>query len=353
MDVYAVIMAGGSGTRFWPASRRDRPKQYLPISGAEPLLTQTLARLADLVPIERVLVVTARSQVAEVRRTLPALPESNILAEPSARNTAPCVAWAADEIGRRSPESLQVVLPADHVIRPVQAFQRTLRAALEEGEDSRALITFGIRPTFPATGFGYIESGERCSTRDGLDVLRVRRFVEKPDLERAKQFLAAGSFSWNAGIFVWRTDAILAAVAEHTPEIARGLDEIARGASLDAIYPRLPSVSIDVGVMERARDVRMLAIDYFWSDVGSWTALPEVLQADADDNFTTGGTALTARDAHGNIVYGESGQLTALIGVDNLVIVRAGNAVLVCPRDRAQEVKGLVERLQRENSPFL
>src|SRR5688572_18307068 len=292
MDVYAVIMAGGSGTRFWPASRRDRPKQYLPISGAEPLLTQTFARLEGLVPLERVLVVTARSQVGEVRRTLPALPVDNILAEPSARNTAPCVAWAATEIARRAPASLQVVMPADHVIRPAQAFQRTLRAGLAEAEQSRALITFGIRPTHPATGFGYIETGERCAQRDGLDVLRVRRFVEKPDVERAKQFLAAGSFAWNAGIFVWRTDAILAAVAEHTPEIARGLEEIARGAPLDAVYPRLPSVSIDVGVMEKARDVRMLGIDYFWSDVGSWTALPEVLEADADHNFVTGGTAL-------------------------------------------------------------
>ena len=344
LPVFAVIMAGGSGTRFWPASRKDRPKQFLPIGSAQSLLAQTARRLEGVVAAERVLVVCAAEQVERVRAELPGLPPENVLAEPVARNTAPCVALAAAEIASRESRSLQVVLPADHVIRPLESFHASLRAALSEAEQSGALVTFGIRPGFPATGFGYLEL-EDGPNGDG--VLRVRRFVEKPDHERARTFLAGGRHLWNSGIFVWRTDAIRQALRDHLPEIAAALEGPPRGEALAAAYAGLPSISIDYGVLERAAGVRALRVDYPWSDVGSWDALADVVEADDQGHVVAGGGELTSRDARDCVVYAEAGQLTALIGVNDLVVVRSGDCVLVCPRSRAQEVKDLVEQLKQ------
>ncbi|HTF86780.1 MAG TPA: sugar phosphate nucleotidyltransferase [Planctomycetota bacterium] len=353
MDAFAVIMAGGSGTRFWPASRRSLPKQYLPIGAPQPLVAQTLERLEGVVPRERILVVSAESQARELAKALPGLPVENFLFEPHARNTAPCVAWAALEIRRRSADSVQVVLPADHVIRPVERFRASLAAGLDEARESGSLVTFGIRPTRPATGFGYIEVGESLGQRGSEPVLRVRRFVEKPNAERAREFLDSGRFLWNAGIFAWRTDTILAAFERHFPAALRALEKLPVGGELRSAYAGLQSISIDVAVLERESDVRTLPIDYFWSDVGAWTALADVLEADADGNRLTGGATLANLEGADNIVYGEAGQLIALIGVENLVVVRAGNAVLVATRERADEVRALVERMAREGSPFV
>ena len=353
MDAFAVIMAGGSGTRFWPASRRDLPKQYLPIGSGESLVAQTLARLEGVVAAERTLVVSARSQARALAEALPGLPRENILLEPCARNTAACVAWAALEIRRRCPDSLQIVLPADHVIRPVERLRASLRAGLDEARASRALVTFGIRPTRAATGFGYIELGDALADRAGQSVFQVRRFVEKPAEEVAREFLVSGRFLWNAGIFAWRTDAILAALERHTPQILRALGSLPQGRELETAYQSLANISIDSAVLERERDVRTLPIEYFWSDVGAWTALEEVLAADANGNRTTGGTALEALGASNNIVYGEAGQLVALLGVDDLIVVRAGNAVLVTTRARADQVRALVERMSNDRSPFV
>jgi mannose-1-phosphate guanylyltransferase len=245
------------------------------------------------------------------------------------------------------------VLPADHVIRPVERLQASLRAGLDEAAASRALVTFGIRPTRPATGFGYIEVGEALAPRAGEAVHRVQRFVEKPDEARAKEFLRSGRYLWNAGIFAWRTDAILAALERHAPQVVAGLADLPGGRALAAAYAALPSVSIDVAVLEREREVRTLPIDYFWSDVGAWNSLVDVLAADAAGNRTSGGTTLEALGAANNIVHGEPGQLVALIGVEDLVVVRAGDVVLVASRARADEVRALVERLSQGGSPFV
>jgi mannose-1-phosphate guanylyltransferase len=347
-ELFAVIMAGGSGTRFWPASRRLRPKQLLPIAGDEALLVQTVRRLAGAVALEQTLIVTGADQAAAVRALLPELPRENVLAEPGPRNTGPCIALAAEEIARRAPQSVQVVLPADHVIHPAAAFQSALRAAAAEARESGALVTLGIRPTFAATGYGYVELGQALPARAGHAVHAVARFVEKPDAVRAREFLAGGRHLWNGGIFVWRTDAIRAALRERLPEVARALAGPPRGAALVSAYAGLPSISIDYGVLERARDVRTVPIDFTWSDVGSWAALPGVLPADAAGNFRTGGVELVAEDSSGNVVYGEPDTLTALVGVRDLVVVRSGECVLVCPRERAEEVKRIVERLARE-----
>lgn len=348
VELYAVVMAGGSGTRFWPASRRARPKQFLSIAGERPMIAETCARLEGLVGLERVLVVTSGDLASEVRACLPGLPAENLLVEPVGRNTGPCVALAALEVARRSPGAVQIVLPADHVIEPASAFRASLRAAVEEARREPRLVTLGIRPTHPATGYGYIEAGPQLFEHDGLAAHDVLRFVEKPDLARAREFLAAGTFLWNAGIFVYATSTVLDALREHAPELLEPLEAAGRADGLEELYPTLPAVPFDKAVMERAAARSVLRIDYAWNDVGSWTSLPEVDDLDDEGNCVTGGGALVAEDARDNIVYAENGELTALIGVQDLVVVRSGDAVLVCPKERAQDVKLIVERLARE-----
>jgi mannose-1-phosphate guanylyltransferase len=351
--LYAVLMAGGSGTRFWPASRRARPKQFLSITGARSLIAETWARLDGLVPVERRLVVTAAAQAELVRRELPELVAENLVAEPLGRNTGPCIALASAAVAKRAPDSIQIVLPADHVIRPGAAFRATLAAAAEEARASGALVTLGIRPTYPATGFGYVEAAEVVATRGGAAVHRVARFVEKPARAKAEEFLKSGRFFWNSGVFVWRTDAIERAVSEFMPDVRAALAAVANGGSLDTLYRALTPVAIDVAVLERARERRMLAIDYAWNDVGSWDALAAVNPADALGNVVTGGGRLVAEDASGCVVHAESGELIALVGVKDLVVVHAHGATLVLPKERAQDVKQIVERLEREKSEFL
>jgi mannose-1-phosphate guanylyltransferase len=351
--IHAVVMAGGAGTRFWPASRAARPKQFLPIADERAMITATCERLEGLVPLERVLVVTAGDLAPQVRACLPGLPPENVLVEPVGRNTAPCVALAALELSRRDPESVQVVLPADHVIAPPEAFRASLIAAVAEAERGDRLVTLGVRPTHPATGYGYIELGPELARHGDWPAHEVTRFVEKPDRPRAEEFLASGRFLWNAGIFVWRTSAVLAALRAHAPAVVGPLEAAGRSDGLEALYPTLPALPVDVAVMEQAAARSVLPIAYEWNDVGAWTSLPEVVAGDAEGNCVAGGARLVAEDARGNIVFGEPGTLTALVGVEGLVVVRSGDAVLVCPRERAQEVKRIVERLREEGPEFL
>lgn len=349
-EIHAVVMAGGSGTRFWPASRRARPKQFLEVVGGRSLLAQTIARLDGLVPLERTLVVTAASQAQLVRDELPELPAANVLAEPEARNTAPCVAWAVHELARRAedPEAaVHVVLPADHVIEPTDAFQATVRAAAEDALASQGLLTFGIVPTFPAEGFGWIEGGEVAAEVGEHAVRTARRFVEKPDRATAKRFLEAGSYYWNSGMFVWSARAIEAALARHVPAAGAAFARLAEGAELADVYRDLPAEPIDVAVFQKADNVRVMPVDYRWNDVGSWAALPDVLPTDAHGHVVAGGTRLVSHDARDCIVHGSSARVTALVGVEGLVVVTTDDAVLVCPKDRAQDVKAIVEELGR------
>ena len=350
---YAVILAGGFGTRFWPASRRKLPKQFLKIGGRKTMIAATAERVRGLVDPERILVVTAAEHADLVVKNLPKLPRENVLAEPVGRNTAACVAWAALEIERREPRSVQVVLPSDHVIQPVGEFRRLLAAACAEAAESAALLTLGIRPTSPATGYGYIETGDRLHERGGFPVDAVSRFVEKPDRARAEQFLRSGRFLWNAGIFVWSPAAILAALREHQPDLLERVAAIGDDAARAREYPRLPALPVDVAILEKAGNVRVMPIAFTWSDVGSWTALPEVLPGDEQANVVAGDVQALAEGARRCIVYGARGDLVALIGVEDLVVVRAGKATLVCPRDRAQDVKLIVARLEREGRSFL
>lgn len=353
--LHAVVMAGGSGTRFWPESRRSRPKQLLPITGGQAMLAETVARLAPLVPLERTWVVTNAQQVQGVRRVCPRLPVQNILVEPVGRNTAACAGLAAAVIAEEDKDAILAVLPADHAISPAAEFQRALRAGAAAADRPGAFVTFGIPPSWPATGYGYIRRAAREAVYEGLDCYRVAGFTEKPDPARAAEFLAAGDYLWNSGIFVWRARTLLDAIRAHMPALAAGLREIAAKtgeagfqATVDRVYPGLPAVAVDVGIMEKVDGVLVLSTPFRWSDVGSWKSLYDEIPRDADGNaavFPRGGTLL-AEDARGLLAYSSEPQIIAALGVEDLVIVRTPDAVLVASRERAEDVKSFVERLK-------
>ncbi len=347
--LHAVIMAGGAGTRFWPASRRDRPKQFLELAGTGPLLRATFDRVVPLVGAARTWVVTSRSMVARTRELLPELPGENVLGEPAGRDTAACAGWAAAVLGARDSGAVCLLLPADHVVGDEEAFRRALAAGGAHVSGEGGLLTFGIRPTRPETGFGYLKLGPREATVDGLAVHRLERFVEKPEPDRARRYVEGGDFLWNSGMFAWRTADLLEEIRRQLPRLAEGLDRIAAAAGtareaevLDEVYPTLPRTSVDHGIMEGARRTWTIPVDFPWSDVGSWPALGEVLDADPAGNVRRG--RVLAEDTTGSILVGE-GPVVVTVGLEGYVVVATPDAVLVVPADRAQEVKGLVGRL--------
>jgi len=349
--LYAIIMAGGSGTRFWPKSRRGRPKQLLRLAGETTMLQQTVARIEPLVPRSRILIVTGRDQAAATRAQLPDVPSENVIAEPSPRDTAPCVGLAAGIVTHRDPAGTMIVMPADHVIEPAEAFRATVQAAVSVVEDDpTALVTFGIAPTRPETGYGYIERGALLETRHGIPVYRVVQFREKPDRATAERFLAAGSFAWNSGIFLWRAATILEEMRAQRPQLAAALEPILQAlgtpdeaAALARLFHQLERVSIDKAVMEHAPNVRMLEVPYLWNDVGDWRALASLLEQDAAGNAIEG--HVLARDTTNSIIISDDGGLVATLGVDNLVVVHSGKATLVARKDQLDKLKALVESL--------
>lgn len=346
--IFAVLMAGGAGTRFWPLSRRARPKQVLPVVGDDPMVRATVRRLEGLVPPERVLVVTGADQDSAIREVLPDVPRENVLLEPCARNTAPCLALAAAAARARDSGALCLCLPADHVVEPAEDFRALAERALARADVAGTLLTFGIRPDRPATGYGYIRAGEAAA--DG--VFRVAAFVEKPDRETAERYVADGGYLWNSGIFAWRADAFLEEVDHRLPEVGAGIAEIARdAAALPRVFPRLPSISVDYGVLEKTDRAEMVPATFRWDDVGSFDALADHLPADADGNRARGD--LLALDATGVVSVAPDGHLVAALGVTDLVVVATPDATLVVPRDRVQEVKRIVEELARRGRPEL
>ncbi|MEY4577146.1 MAG: hypothetical protein RL701_1849 [Pseudomonadota bacterium] len=354
-DVYAVIMAGGSGTRFWPLSRRAWPKQFLALADTdESLLQSTVRRIQGLVPSERILVVTSERHSGATRQQLPELPPENVLAESAARNTAPCVAWAAGHISARDPRAVMMVLPADPHIGDEAAYRELLTTACAAAR-SGGLVTIGVSPTRPETGYGYIEAGEDIEPR----VKRVQRFVEKPDLARAKQFLNDDRFLWNSGMFFFRADQILAEYERLLPDLyafARSYCEALKhgpgggGTNVAERYGQLTSVSIDHGIMERARDVRVVPGSFGWYDIGSWTTAWELAPKDEHGNAVLSDASLI--DVKNCYVRTESGKkkLVALIGVEDLVVVDTEDALLIMPRDRAQDVRRVIDDLTRRDA---
>jgi len=335
-------MAGGSGTRFWPRSRRDLPKQLLRVLGSRSLLQATVDRLRGVVPRRQILIVTTRDYARAVRRQVPRLPAGNILIEPMGRNTAPCLAMAALEIARRRPDATFVSLPADHGIADPQEFRAVVREALAWAERESATVTIGVRPQGPETGYGYIRVGARLGGR----AWRARAFVEKPALAKARRFVASGEYLWNAGIFTWRASVALDLMDRYLPEVViplRGAMRVPaarRGRALARAYARVPSVSIDYGVVEKVPRVIVVEGEFGWSDIGSWTAL-------ADLPRIRGRKApVVPVDATGYEVFGTQ-RLVALVGIKDLIVVDTHDAVLICHRERAQDVRRVVEEIER------
>ena len=355
MKIFPVVMAGGSGTRFWPLSRKDRPKQFLPLAGDAPLLRATVDRLPPLAGPDRTFVVCGPSHAAAVRRMLPKLPKGNVVVEPVARNTAPCVGLAALHVKAREPRGIMAMLPADHHIARPDAFRDAVAAAASVAETG-SIVTIGIRPHAPETGYGYLKVGGALpatgKARGPLAPHKVERFVEKPDVVTAARYLAEGTYLWNSGIFVFRADVILDEIRNAMPVLGEALQVLDRalgtpswGRTLKRIFPDCPSTSIDYGVMEKSHRIAVVPADFGWSDVGSFAALPEVRAADDQGNVIDGpGLVIDGRD---NVVLGHGKRPLAVVGLDGVVAVDAGDAILVVRRDRAQDVRKAVDELRR------
>lgn len=339
--VSALILAGGSGTRFWPLSRRRRPKQLLALEGELSLLRGTVDRLSPLIGPESVWVCTTEALAGAVREDLPDVPPEQVLAEPLGRNTAPALGWAVGAMPAAARQGAIAVLPADHRVGDPAAFRETLAAAARVALEERRIMTLGVTPHRPETGYGYLELESAPAGSAG--VRRVHRFVEKPDAARAAVYAASGHHLWNAGIFVFQGDDFLTLLARHAPEIAAGLAAIAAHPErLVELYAALPSISIDYALMEKLDSLGTLPLDCGWSDLGSWEALAEVLPPDAADNAVKG--EAVAVDAGGNLLVADEGTI-AVLGVSGLVVIRTGDTVLVCPKERSQEVRRILDEL--------
>ena len=342
-------MAGGGGTRFWPLSRKETPKQLLNLSGRDAMVNETIARLRRVAERENVFIVTNRTQ-AEKMAALTAyrLPAENILKEPFARNTAACVGYAAMKIYKTYGDGVMVVTPSDAYIRDEAEYARVLQTAVRAAEESDALVTVGITPTFPATGYGYINF-----TKSGEAVKKVRKFVEKPDLATAERYVSSGDYVWNSGVFVWKASVILEKFRTLLPDIYADLEPIAAAFGtpdeekvLNEVYPKIRSISVDYGIMEKADGILVVPGEFGWNDVGSWDMMNVLHKEDGQGNIAVGDALLI--DSKNTTVY-SSGRLVAVVGADDLVVVETPDAVMVCPRSKAQDVKKIVDALKEQN----
>ncbi len=349
--LHTLIMAGGGGTRFWPRSRLKRPKQFLRLTGERTLLQQAFDRIEGPVPSANTWVITADQHREEITRQI-SLPPDQVVGEPMGRDTAACIGLGAALVLKRDAQATMLVMPADHVIEPIQEFRRAVQAAEQMAEEHpTALITFGIPPTYPATGYGYIQSGPAVGQRQGISVCKVQAFREKPSRDLAERFLAAGEYFWNSGIFVWKAATILNALQERQPKLHSAVQRIAeawntpdREAVLRREYERLERISIDYAVMEHAKHVLVVQAPFRWDDVGSWLALERMHPQDADGNTVLG--LHCGLKTKGCVITSDAGHLIATIGVENLLIIQDGNATLVAHRSEEGTVKQLVELLK-------
>ena len=351
--LHAIVMAGGSGTRFWPASRAGLPKQLLPLAGDRTLLEDTVDRLDGLVPPERTMVVTSARLLDAVRQQLPALPDELLVGEPCKRDTAPCIGLAALLVSRTDPDATMAVMPSDHVIRPIEAFCHAIQQAarLVEAAPGR-LVTFGIRPTYPAESFGYIQQGQPLPVGPGeAPAHAVASFREKPPASVAEEYLAAGTYLWNAGIFVWKASTILTALAERQPECLAHLERIAAawdGPDQERVFAEefaaIKGISIDYAVLEHARDVAVIEAPFGWDDIGGWSAVARQRGAD-DAGNTVVGQHLDI-DSTGTIVHAADGHLVVTLGLADMLVVHTPDATLVASRDREEAVRKVVAELE-------
>ncbi len=349
MKIYEVIMAGGGGSRFWPLSRQKKPKQLLNLSGGDIMLNETILRMEPLISREDAYIVTNREQAGILKSLLlPEVPESHVLLEPVGRNTAPCILYSALTLEKKHGDGIMCVFPADHHIARPDRYRQVLKEAAGAAEQTGRLVTIGIRPDRPATGYGYIACGRQV--RPG--VFEADRFVEKPDQKTAETYLAQGNYLWNSGVFVWKISAILKAFADCLPQMYQAMRGICgclgtdrEQEAVDRVYPQLESISVDYGIMEKSAGVLVLPGDFGWNDVGSLDALPVFHEKDGQGNLFLGD--VLALDTAGCIVKGEK-KLIALNGVQDLMVIDTEDALLVCPKDRAQDVRKIVELLHEQ-----
>jgi mannose-1-phosphate guanylyltransferase len=351
--IYALILAGGSGERFWPLSRRARPKQLLRLVSNKTLLEETLARLDGLVPPERTLILTNSEQENAVRKLLGAFPKENIIAEPAKRDTAAAVALGTGWVVARDHAATMFVLPADHVIASRSAFQETLTLASDAAEETGELVTIGIKPTWACPGYGYIEQGKPVRLRNRSDdeaVHRVLRFREKPNRDLAESFLRKGNFRWNAGMFVWSVPTVLREFNRQAPELADFISQLRAPKNFERAlrerFSELPRISFDYAIMERADRVLVVEASFDWNDIGSWRAVADYFEKDKQGNAAN--CAITALDSSNNIVFEEDGTTIALLGVHDLIVVQTKDALLVCHRHDAEKIKNLIGKLPPE-----
>lgn len=339
-DLYVLVLAGGSGERFWPLSRKNRPKQLLQLFGDKTLLEETVDRLDGFVPSANVLVLTNQEQEKAVRGLLPQLPSENIVAEPAKRDTAPAIALGAAWVAVRNPKATMVVLPSDQLIKDRAAFQADLRLAVAIANSAEALVTIGIKPTWACPGFGYIELGAPMP-KGGFEVARFR---EKPEPQTAMEFLKAGKFRWNAGMFIWSVPVLRDVLAQHAPELDQFINTVQQNGELAGpladLFPHLPKTSIDFAIMEKAERVAVVDASFDWDDVGGWPALAKYLPQDTLGNASN--VEFSGLNAGNNIVYSNQKGRIALLGVSDLLVVQTGDGLLICKREEAEKIKNLL-----------
>ncbi len=353
MNIYAILMAGGVGARFWPRSRQKTPKQVLNIVGKKTMIQATYERLNGITESSSIKVVTNEDQAKLIKAQLPDLTNENFYIEPVGRNTAPCIGLAAIHIAAQDPDGIMVVLPADHVITKVNEFQTIIRLGIEFVEKHDGLVTLGITPSEPATGYGYIQSGEEIYKQGTNTVHKVQTFAEKPNWETANRFLESGDFFWNSGIFIWKASTILNEINDKLPDVYEPLMTINNSIDtpeyqqiLSDMYGRIPSISVDFGVMQKAEKVFVIPADMGWNDVGSWETVYEI--SPKDKNLNSGNFhEIINIDSRECYVYSPQ-KVIALVGVEDLIVVDTGDALLVCDKNAAQDVKDVVEQLKKK-----
>lgn len=346
---YALIMCGGSGSRFWPKSRKAYPKQFLKPLGPDTMLQSTFSRIRNLIPIENIYVVTNKNYVDIIREQLPELGEDNLIVEPMQKETATCIGHSAVRLMKKDSEAVMVVLPSDHHIENENAFITTLQQGMLIAENSKHLITIGVKPTRPETAYGYIQIGKKIDEEWPIDTYKVRRFTEKPNKEKATEFIEDGRYLWNSGMFIWKVSSLLKQYKKHLPEIYESLKAIRDGLGtdnefsiLEEEYEKIEGISIDYGIMEKSKDVYVIECNFGWDDIGNWTAMERYMERDEWGNQTKG--RFLQIDSRDCIVCGEK-RLIAAIGVNDLIIVDTDDVLLICRRERDQDIKELLSKL--------
>ena len=352
--MYAVLMAGGLGTRFWPISRKACPKQLLSFAGRKTMLQQTYERIKPLTPAEKILVITNAELTEEIRKQLPDIPPANIIGEPEGKNTAPCIGLAAAIIKSQAEEDeVMVVLPADHLVSRVADFRNTLKSGIAYARKQNVLITLGIQPAYPETGYGYLQVDQKVGSLKGKDIYKVKTFAEKPNLDTAERFIKSGDFLWNSGMFIWTVNTIIREMEEHLPELYEDLMLILKKVGrpgfkniVKEVYKRTKPISIDYGIMEAAANVCVIKSNFGWNDLGSWEAVYNLSQKDKNENVCHSKKNILV-DAKNNYFYSPK-KLIAAVDVQDLVLVEMDDAILICKKERSQDVKDIVDFLKRK-----